>query len=146
VKKKQRNVKRVGDCLIWDGPKNTEGYGYIYFAGFHWRATRLLWTIMKGDIPEKMFVCHSCDTPSCVNIEHLFIGTPAENSRDRDAKGRAGLGDQRGALNNAAKLDKARVKEIRRLSNQGWTQARLGKKFGVSQAAIFYALRIGWKE
>lgn len=53
-----------------------------------WRANRLVWTRANGPIPEGMFVCHTCDNPACINIDHLFLDTPGGNMRDKASKGR----------------------------------------------------------
>lgn len=71
-------------CVEWSGSKNYKGYGY--FAGT--RAHRAAWKIYVGDIPADKHVLHKCDNPGCVNPEHLWLGTHAENMTDRFKKGR----------------------------------------------------------
>jgi hypothetical protein len=53
-----------------------------------WRAPRLAWTLLRGEIPVGLSVCHRCDTPLCVNPDHLFLGTQRDNMYDAIAKGR----------------------------------------------------------
>lgn len=75
-------------CWIWTGTVNERGYGRVYSGGRMWIAHRLSWTQVNGPIPAHMFVCHRCDTPSCVNPDHLFLGSPRDNVIDMAAKGR----------------------------------------------------------
>ena len=81
-------VPRDSGCIEWTGAKTATGYGRAHAGGKHWLAHRLFYTVYRGEIPKGMYVCHSCDVPSCVNPEHLFLGTQADNLRDMDAKGR----------------------------------------------------------
>lgn len=84
-----------------------------------------------GDIKDGLYVCHRCDNPVCVNPEHLFLGTSAENSADRDAKGRHIT--HRGSDNVSAKLTEEDVIAIRASDGKGIV---LAAYYGVSPSRI----------
>lgn len=77
-------------CWLWNGPIFKDGYGAIGIkrTGQH-RAHRVSFATFVSPIPAGMWVLHRCDTPSCVNPEHLFLGSARDNALDREAKGRA---------------------------------------------------------
>lgn len=75
-------------CWLWNGLLNRKGYGSFRFRGKQQCAHRVAYKLLVGEIPGGLFVCHSCDTPACVNPKHLWLGTAADNNRDRDIKGR----------------------------------------------------------
>ena len=76
-------------CDIWEGSKLPGGYGQLRVGGRTYYAHRIVWAQEHGAIPEGLVVMHSCDVPSCINIEHLSIGTVRDNALDMVAKGRA---------------------------------------------------------
>lgn len=75
-------------CWIWIGTVVNDGYGFISHNGDPDRAHRCSWKLFKGEIPKGIYVCHKCDTPLCVNPDHLFLGTPLDNMLDKIRKGR----------------------------------------------------------
>lgn len=97
-------------CWIWRGAKGANGYGVITVNGKWTPVHRYAWAVTNGEIPPGKMICHTCDTPLCINPAHLFPGTSLENNRDRAAKGRNG--DQWGDKNSSAKITQAEVEEI----------------------------------
>jgi hypothetical protein len=81
-------VEKSDNCWIWIGAKTPEGYGRMRWMKGYEYAHRISWVIQNGTIADDLCVCHSCDNPSCVRPDHLFIGTIADNMHDRDTKGR----------------------------------------------------------
>jgi hypothetical protein len=81
------------DCILWDKAINPNGYGAKWYRGRTIGAHRYTWIINKGKIPSGMLVCHSCDNPTCVNIDHLFLGSQLDNMRDKIRKGRLKVGN-----------------------------------------------------
>jgi len=85
-----RNHTKVGDCWLWNKSLRGGGYGYLKISGRKYVSSRVSYTHYKGEIPDGYFVCHKCDNPSCINPDHLFIGTQKDNMQDKIAKGRVG--------------------------------------------------------
>jgi hypothetical protein len=83
------NLREEGDCLVWIASTDGRGYGQMYVEGRRRKATHVSWFLATGEWPSAgLSVCHRCDNPPCVRIEHLFVGTHRENMRDAHAKGR----------------------------------------------------------
>lgn len=124
-------------CWLWTAGIVGKGYGH-FDSG---RAHRFSWERRYGAIPNGLMVCHKCDTPSCVNPEHLFLGTALDNVRDCIQKGREAKGEKQGA----AKLTESDVILILELANTTGNKA-LARRFGVSPSAIrFIIQRKTWK-
>ena len=77
-----------GDCRTWTGSRNEDGYGFFWSGGKGRKAHRVAYEIAKGPIPVGMLVCHHCDNPRCVRVEHLFLGNASDNMKDAVRKGR----------------------------------------------------------
>lgn len=82
------DVRGADECWPWLASKTKRGYGQVKWDGKTQPATRVLWTLLFGEIPEGLHVLHSCDNPPCMNPSHLWLGTPGHNALDRDLKGR----------------------------------------------------------
>lgn len=84
-------------CWEWHGKRDKQGYGILYDAstpGKELRAHRVAYEIAHGPILPGFYVLHHCDQPSCVNVAHLFLGTPGDNLRDASQKQRLQTGDK----------------------------------------------------
>jgi len=138
----------VGQCWLWTGARDDQGYGSIKEGG---RGSRLLkahrvsWALHHGKLSDSINVLHECDNPACVRDSHLFVGTFADNSRDAAAKGRTVYQAHperipHGESAGGAKLSATDVEAIRKLRARGWTQRRIAGRFGVTQAAISLVL------
>lgn len=129
-------------CWLWNGSRNPLGYGMVRVAsrrpgpiGAH----RIAYELMHGPIPDELWVLHHCDNPPCVNAEaHLFLGTEADNARDKVAKGRHKSGRVSGERHGRSKLSRTVVDAIRaRYASGATTMDALGQEYSVRTSTIW---------
>ena len=123
-------IAAIGPCVMWTGYRNRAGYGTRKVGGRMVLAHRHAWTEIHGN-PGALCVCHRCDQPACINVAHLFVGTPADNAADKVAKERQGR--TKGERQWMAKLTDDQVRAIRASTE---TQAAIGLRFGITQANV----------
>ena len=140
-------VEKTETCWNWTAAKFHDGYGMYQVKGLAKRVHRFVYKELVGPIPEGLLVCHKCDNPACVNPDHLFLGTPAENSADMVRKQRQARGDRNGLRANpksvlrgqdspAAKLTDEDVRAIRKLAKPGIARWKVGARFNISAGTV----------
>lgn len=128
-------------CIEHVGWKHkATGYGGVGKNGY---AHRAVWEAERGPIPPGMVVMHVCDNPPCVNVEHLRLGTQAENVADMDAKGRRRTVSFSGEGNGMTKLSDADVHAIRARRCAGATLDALADEYGVHRSRIWQLTKRG---
>lgn len=124
-------------CWVWKRSRRHFGYGIIRDRCKVMLAHRLSWEIHNGPIPHGLFVLHKCDNPPCVNPDHLFLGTQADNMADMDSKNRRFVprlqGEQTGRV---AKLTNAQAREVYDRLRRGERGSSIARRFNVSHCIV----------
>lgn len=129
-------------CWEWQRGIAKNGYGCFSNSSVAQRAHRASYLGFKGEIPEGLYVCHHCDNKRCVNPDHLYAGTHADNTRDAQERHRLATGPDKtkgslGGKNCKAKLTSDQVLEIRRRHGNGsMSTSVLANLFDVNRATI----------
>ncbi len=127
-------------CWLWTACSDKDGYGKIQKDGEKCSAHRISWELSHGEIPDGLHVLHKCDTPACVNPNHLFLGTIQDNNADKLCKGRVSSGERHGR----AKLSESDVRAIR--ADRSMTNLALALRFGVSKSLVGIVKNVGiWR-
>lgn len=124
-------------CIPWLGSATSKGYGIFWYGSegqkrLKTTAHRLAWALKNGDIAPGLLVLHSCDNPRCVNLAHLSIGTPQNNTDDMVSKRRHAW-RERTPWQKLNATDGERIRDLRRT---GCTQQQVADWFGVSRPLI----------
>jgi hypothetical protein len=135
-------AKPEGECLVWQGDKDSNGYGRVrHAAQKNYPAHKRMYELHHGAIPAGLVVRHRCDNPSCINIAHLLLGTQKDNVADKYERGRAN--HVTGEAHGRAKLTQAQVDEARRRyvpGKKGHGIGALARECGVAKSTMAAAL------
>jgi len=124
-----------GECLLWTGAKCSYGYGSVRHSGRIEATHRLIWAMTYGN-PGSLCVLHKCDTPACLRIDHLFLGTKADNNADRGRKARSAWGER----HKRAKLTIELVHAMRKDRDNGMSTRAIGEKYNIGAAGAWKAV------
>jgi hypothetical protein len=106
-----------------------------------------MYEVVNGPFNRALVVCHKCDNPSCVNPNHLFLGTYKDNMQDCVDKGRHRRGDIHGVKSHLAKLNHVSARQIFIKSLQGFSTSSIARLYGVSRGTAAHIIkRRSWKE
>lgn len=139
------NIDKETGCWNWTRSLlNKNGYGQVIYLKKVGSAHRASYRLFVGFIPDGLCVCHKCDNRICINPEHLFIGTVADNNRDMTEKGRRAY--MKGEKHSQARLKALDVIEIRRLANRGINHSIIAVNFEVTKSQVGNIVaRRNWK-
>lgn len=139
-----KKVNKTDTCWLWTASVLENGYGQITQneKGEMVKAHRASYFLHHGEIPEGLLVCHTCDVRTCVRPDHLFLGTCADNHRDRNEKDRQAKGETVGN----SRITGADVQSIRLQYSQGASRKSLALQFSISVPNVHCIVnRITWK-
>jgi len=137
----KRNEKT--GCIEWTGSCDCDGYGQTS-KDRNYRTHRLAYEIYVGPIPEGKLVCHHCDNPSCINTDHLYLGTHKDNVRDKMERGRANI--PTGEKSASSKLTEEQAIELIRAKKSGKSTKAISDQFNISYYTVLEIVRgRSWK-
>lgn len=129
-------------CWLWSGAQHKQGYGQFWHNGKSWKAHRFAYVLAKGSLNPEQDVLHRCDTPSCVNPDHLRAGTTSDNMRDMFSKGRC---TRAGEKNSRAKITAFQAGYIVGLADAGLSTAEIAGRADLSTSQVRRIVRgDGW--
>lgn len=142
----QRVDVRPNGCWLWKGCLSGK-YAKIGVARRNFRVHRVLWESLNGPVPPGRILCHTCDTPTCVNPEHVYPGTKSDNARDAVQRQRMNCGSRngtrtrperrsRGEAHYNAKITEDDVRRIRAKREEGFGLAAIARELDLPHGSV----------
>lgn len=128
------------DCWHWTAGTNRAGYGRMSYQGTGHPAHRLSYIAFVGPVADGLLVLHKCDNPSCVNPDHLFLGTHLDNKRDCMMKGRWASHPKRGADSACASYSHGDLDRMRDLRRYGYAYKVIAEHLNLGTMVVWNAL------
>jgi len=136
-------------CWNWRNCNGIRKRATWVYKRKHHLATRIVYTIYKGEIQNGMHVLHTCDNPRCVNPDHLFLGTHRDNMQDKVNKNRAGKGRKlqypnsikRGEESLKSKITNSTVHTIRSMAKQGMNNVEIAQLLNTTKGIVSHVVR-----
>jgi hypothetical protein len=133
----------MSGCWLWECRINSDGYGKLKFREHEQFAHRVSWMLHRGEIPLGACILHKCDTPACVNPDHLYVGSKADNIRDREQRKRIDHSYHSGENHKDTKLTSA---DILRIRADPRPHRQVAKDYGIHPSATWkIKTRKSWK-
>jgi hypothetical protein len=137
-----QKVEKTETCWLWKAgtrSKKRDCYGAFHFGNKVIDAHRVSYLFFKGEIPDKMYVCHTCDVKLCVNPDHLWLGTQQQNMQDAKKKGRLVMPEGRRFTDGNKPLNRVQseeqVKQMK-IALKNMTIAQVAKQFKVKESFV----------
>lgn len=122
---RRSNYEPNTGCILWSGATGEWGYGRMGWKYHNRRVHCLAWASVHGEAADGLVVRRRCDTPQCLNVDHLELGTIAQNNQDAIDRGRTW-----------SILKEEQVREILRRVSTGEMQYKVAESFGVSGSVV----------
>lgn len=115
-------------CTRWHGAKDQDGYAMFWYDGRTRHASRALWETCHGPIPEGLIILHTCDNTECLELTHLRLGTPKDNSQDALQKGR---------LDPHRKVDTEIIQTINMMRKTGYSRREIMRALNIGSTTFY---------
>lgn len=136
------DMRGPDECWDWQACRQQDGYGRFKAGDTTYHSNRVAWTLKHRSDPGELVVRHACDRPQCCNPAHLVLGTVADNTADKMARGRWRGGDHRGVRNPRARLTPDQVREVVEAFKRGESNTAIAARLPIGHSLVS-RIRVG---